>query len=70
VGPVRVDLGIKPTLVEQLAVVTAVTDPETGETRLVQLQRLRDFDPLENSGGSFRQVLARLQLHLSIGQAF
>jgi hypothetical protein len=50
--------------------VTAVTDPETGETRLVQLQRLRDFDPLENSGGSFRQVLARLQLHLSIGQAF
>ncbi len=70
VGPVRVDLGIKPTLVEQLAVVTAVTDPETGETRLVQLQRQRHFDPLENSGGSFRQVLARLQLHLSIGQAF
>ena len=70
VGPVRVDLGIKPKLVEELAVMTAVLDPVTGETRLVQLEREKRYDPLEDSGGALRQVLSRLQLHISIGQAF
>lgn len=70
VGPVRVDLGIKPKLVEELAVMTAVVDPATGETRLIQLEREKRYDPLEDSGGALRQVLSRLQLHISIGQAF
>ncbi|CAN5843788.1 BamA/TamA family outer membrane protein [soil metagenome] len=69
VGPIRVDLGIKPTLVETLPVLTETIDEE-GNRSIVQLQTPRRYDPLEGSGGVFRQVLERLTLHLSIGQAF
>jgi outer membrane protein assembly factor BamA len=68
VGPIRVDLGIKPDIAEELPVVTSVT--EDGETRIVQLETLKRYDPLEDSGGFFRQALNRLTLHLSIGEAF
>jgi outer membrane protein assembly factor BamA len=68
VGPVRLDLGIRPTLVEQLPVVTAVTDPG-GTQHLVTLKTFRRYDPVEGSGG-IRGILNRLMLHLAIGPAF
>ena len=67
-GPVRLDLGIKPTLKENLPVITEID--LDGESQLVQLPMRKEFDPLEDSSGFFGQVLSRLQLHFSIGQAF
>jgi outer membrane protein insertion porin family len=69
VGPIRVDLGIRPTLVERLRVITEATAPD-GTHRLVELGTPKNYDPLEGSGSGIRQVLSRLTLHLSIGQAF
>jgi outer membrane protein insertion porin family len=66
-GAIRVDLGIRPTLVERLPVVTEVI--ENGERKIVTLRTLRTYDPLDGASG-IRQVLNRLTLHLSIGQAF
>lgn len=66
-GPVRVDIGIRPRLREELTVLTEVI--EDGERRLVRLDTPRIYDPLD--GGSFlNQVLGRIRLHLSIGEAF
>jgi hypothetical protein len=36
----------------------------------VPLQQKKAYDPLEDSKTGWRQVLDRLTLHLSIGQAF
>jgi outer membrane protein insertion porin family len=69
VGPVRVDLGIRPGITEELPVFTEVVD-EDGQRHLVRLQTPRHYDPLEDRGGFLRQVLTRLTLHLSIGEAF
>ena len=69
VGPVRLDLGIRPTLVEQLPVVTQVTRPD-GTPELVTLTTTRRFDPLDGGGGWFRGVLNRLRFHLAIGPPF
>ncbi|HJR43326.1 MAG TPA: BamA/TamA family outer membrane protein [Gemmatimonadaceae bacterium] len=69
VGPIRIDLGIRPTLREDLVVVTEREDPVSGERSIVRLQTPKRYDPLEGASG-FRQVLNRLTLHLSIGQAF
>ncbi len=69
VGAIRVDLGIKPTLRERLPVVTQVPGPD-GTLQLVRLQQTKLFDPIGGGGGLFRQVIDRLRLHLSIGQAF
>ncbi len=68
VGPIRADLGIRPTLVETLPVFTEVQ--EHGERRLVQLNTPRRYDPLADTGAWYWQVLSRLQLHLSIGEPF
>ncbi|HEX2094364.1 MAG TPA: BamA/TamA family outer membrane protein [Longimicrobiaceae bacterium] len=68
VGPIRVDLGIRPRVREELAVVTQVT--EGGINRLVRLNVKKRYDPLEESGGFLRQLSNRLSLHLSIGEAF
>jgi outer membrane protein insertion porin family/translocation and assembly module TamA len=77
VGPVRVDVGIRPTLVERLPVVTQVDD-STG-------RRLLDLGPDRACGGEgapgcrefprtgasgIRGILNRITLHLSIGEAF
>ncbi len=67
VGMIRVDLGVRPTLVEELPVLTEL--PGGGDDRLVALETPMRFDPLEDSGG-FDTVLQRLVLHLSIGEAF
>jgi hypothetical protein len=69
VGPVRLDLGIRPTLVEDLPVVTQVTLPD-GTSGLVTLATTRRFDPLDNAGGTLRAVLNRLRFHLAIGPPF
>lgn len=80
VGPIRVDLGIRPILRETLPVITQVTD-STGTRRLVDLSPpggCRDATtpgcrvfPDVNSKRSFLDRLTnRLTLHLSIGQAF
>lgn len=68
VGPIRVDLGIKPTLADQLPVVTQIEEPD-GSLRIVPLGMTKEYDPLEDASG-WGQVLQRLTLHLSIGEAF
>ncbi|HEX6313493.1 MAG TPA: BamA/TamA family outer membrane protein, partial [Gemmatimonadaceae bacterium] len=69
VGPVRLDMGIRPTLVEDLPVVTQVTNAD-GTVQLVTLAQTRRYDPLDTRGGLLRGVLSRLRLHLAIGPPF
>jgi outer membrane protein insertion porin family len=69
IGPIRVDLGFRPRRIEDLPVVTEVVD-EDGVRRIVRLETERRWDPLEDTGGFLGQVLGRLRLHVSIGQAF
>ncbi len=80
VGPIRVDLGVRPTLRRALPVITQTTDsagrrvlvalaPEGGCTTEAS-EGCRVFpDPLERVS-FFRRLANRLTLHLSIGQAF
>ncbi len=79
VGPVRVDVGFRPRLVERFPVVTETVD-STGTRRLVPLgvdggcrgeggrDGCRGF-PLAGTTG-LRGFLNRITLHLSIGEAF
>jgi outer membrane protein assembly factor BamA len=69
-GVIRIDLGIRPTLVERLPVVTEIPSDTTQRGQIVRLEQEFRYDPLEDSRSGLRQVLNRLQLHLSIGQAF
>lgn len=69
IGPVRLDLGVRPILIERLPVVTQLAD-STGELRLVRLATARRYDPIDSSGNILRQILGRLTLHLSVGPAF
>ncbi|HET9982164.1 MAG TPA: BamA/TamA family outer membrane protein [Longimicrobiales bacterium] len=68
IGPIRIDLGVRPLLVENLTVYTQAPD-SSGALRIVQLQTPKHYDPLEGRSGLGR-LLARLQLHLAIGEAF
>jgi len=68
VGPVRIDLGIRRSGVEELPVVTQTTDAG-GFNQIVPLAVRKRYDPLEGTG-FLAQVTNRLQLHLSIGEAF
>ncbi|MFN8572186.1 MAG: BamA/TamA family outer membrane protein [Gemmatimonadaceae bacterium] len=69
VGPVRVDLGVRPRVVERLPVITQVTEGD-GSFSLVTLKTLRRFDQAEATGGVLKQVFSRLTLHIAIGPAF
>ena len=69
VGPIRIDLGIRPTLKEDLPVISETIAPD-GTRRLARLLPTKAYDPVEGTGGGFRKILRRLSLHLSIGQAF
>jgi outer membrane protein assembly factor BamA len=69
VGPVRLDLGVRPTLVERLPVITEITNPD-GSTELVALISRRTYDPLDRSGGWLRGILSRLRLHFALGPPF
>jgi outer membrane protein insertion porin family len=68
VGPIRVDLGIRPSVTDRLSVITEVVDPD-GTHRLVQLDKQVDYNPVEDGSG-ISKVFNHLALHLSIGQAF
>jgi hypothetical protein len=70
VAPIRVDLGFRPRLQQSLPVLTEVVDAD-GARRLILLSEPRLYDPVgEAAGGGFRRMLARLRLHVSIGEAF
>ncbi len=70
VGPVRLDLGVRPAVTDRLPVVTEFVD-ENGERRLVELETRRRYNPVEAAGGGFlNEVFSRLALHLSIGEAY
>ena len=69
VGPVRLDLGIRPQVVERLPVITQVEN-EDGTFRLITLKTPRRFNAAESRGGFLGAVLSRLTLHLAIGPAF
>ena len=68
VGPVRVDVGIKPARTEELVVFTEVV--EEGVPRLVQLNVEKRYDPAEVRGGFLGELTSRVTLHLSLGEAF
>lgn len=70
VGPIRVDLGLRPSRAEDLAVITEDVG-DNGERRLVRLATLRHYDPVGDAEDSFlRGVLRRITLHLAIGEAY
>lgn len=70
VGPIRLDVGIRPGVTERLPVVTEYVD-DNGVRQLVELDQRRRYNPVEAAGGGFlREVLARIALHLSIGEAY
>ena len=62
VGPIRIDLGYNPRLLENLPVITS--QKVNGEDRLVALDQKRTFAEGRNT------FLGHLVLHLSIGQAY
>jgi outer membrane protein assembly complex protein YaeT len=68
VGPIRVDLGIRPSITDHLTVITE-TVASDGTHHLVELQTKRDYNPVEEGSG-ISKLLNHLALHLSIGQAF
>ncbi|MEO8881703.1 MAG: BamA/TamA family outer membrane protein [Gemmatimonadaceae bacterium] len=68
VGPIRVDLGFRPSLTDELTVITEITQSD-GTHKLVELSTPRNYNPLEGGSG-LSKILNRLALHLSIGQAF
>ncbi len=80
VGPIRVDLGVRPLLRRPLPVITQVTD-STGTRRLVNLAPpggcteqstvgCRVFPDSAEQTSFLARITRRLTLHLSIGQAF
>jgi outer membrane protein assembly factor BamA len=69
-GVIRVDLGVRPTLVERLPVITQTQADSLARPQIIRLQQQFTYDPLEGSKSGLRQIVNRLQLHLSIGQAF
>ncbi len=80
VGPIRVDLGVRPLLRRALPVITQVTD-SAGTRRLVDLtppggctatatRGCRVFPDPDEPRSFINRLVNRLTLHLSIGQAF
>jgi outer membrane protein assembly factor BamA len=68
VGPIRIDLGLNPTLAEDLPVVTQVQGPD-GKLRIVQLRDSWKYNPTKGASG-ITGFTRRLTLHLSIGEAY
>lgn len=68
-GPVRLDIGLRPRVLERLPVITQVKDPD-GSLRLVSLAIPRRYNAAESRGGFLGQLTSRLTLHLAIGPAF
>ena len=68
VGPIRVDLGLNPSLPEDLPVITQVLGSD-GQLQIVQLKDQWKYNPTRGASG-ITGVLRRLTLHLSIGEAY
>jgi outer membrane protein assembly factor BamA len=68
VGPIRIDLGLNPTLAEDLPVATQVLGPD-GQLRIVQLKDQWKYNPAKGASG-ITGFTRRLTLHLSIGEAY
>ena len=68
IGPVRVDLGFRPSSTEDLSVITQIE--EDGVARLIRLDHPKRFDPAEGHDGFLSALTRRLTLHLSIGESF
>jgi outer membrane protein assembly factor BamA len=68
VGPIRVDLGLNPTMAEDLPVITQVEGSD-GQLRIVQLRDQWRYNPTRGAGG-ITGIMRRLTLHLSIGEAY
>lgn len=69
VGPVRIDLGIRPGLTEDVPVVTQIMGADS-TLHLVQLKTPKHYNPVDGKHGFLRGVTSRLQLHLAIGEAW
>ncbi len=69
IGPVRIDLGLRPNMTEDAPVVTQVMGADS-TLHLVQLQTAKRYNPLDGSSGFLRTITNRLQLHLAIGEAW
>jgi len=68
VGPIRVDVGLNPTVAEELPVITEVAG-EDGQLRILQMTDTWRYNPTGGASG-FTGLLRRLTLHLSIGEAY
>jgi outer membrane protein assembly factor BamA len=68
VGPIRVDLGLNPTVPEGLPVITQIKGAD-GQLQIVQLRDKWTYNPTGGASG-ITGVLRRLTLHLSIGEAY
>jgi len=68
VGPIRVDLGLNPSLPEKLPVITQVRGAN-GQFEIIQLRDQWQYNPTKGASG-VTGVLRRLTLHLSIGEAY
>jgi outer membrane protein insertion porin family len=70
VAPIRLDIAVRPTLAEDLPVLTEVLGAD-GRRRLVRLQTLRHYDPVgDAAGGWWGSLMSHLRLHISIGEAW
>jgi outer membrane protein assembly factor BamA len=70
IGPVRIDLGLRPKRTEELQVVTQTLAGDLKSLELVELQTPKRYDPTEGPHGFLGNVFSRLQLHLYIGEGF
>ena len=70
IGPVRIDLGLRPKTIETLQVVTQTLSDDSTTLRLVELTTPKRYDQTEGPHGFLGNVFSRLQLHLYIGEAF
>lgn len=68
VGPIRIDMGINTSQSEQLAVVTELV--KNGKREIVPLDIPRNYSATGSETSAWRNVLNRMVLHLSIGQAY
>ena len=68
VGPIRMDLGLNPSLPDDLPVITQVKGAD-GQYQIVQLRDQWRYNPTKGAAG-VTGVLRRLTLHLSIGEAY
>jgi outer membrane protein insertion porin family len=68
VGPIRIDVGINTSAAEELAVVTEIV--QNGKRVIVPLDIPRLYSATGTNNTAFRNALNRLNVHLSIGQAY